>query len=113
MAIVDINKVEAPAPGAPAAAFDPHQLVAGQSGDFVIWRNNDPDQAHWPTQAGKPDNWWMDDQLPPFVAGQPAATSVAVDLPNASKTADTIIDYVCAIHQAETGTIRIPQKGTT
>jgi plastocyanin len=99
-------------------SFHPNKLTLGNN-DFVIWANEDaaPDQdpstadggRHWPTPAGKADDWWMSDSLPPAQAGQPSATSPNIAF-GARGTADQVINYVCALHPGEQGTIVIPKK---
>src|SRR5687767_13674061 len=71
--------------------FDPSSVTLGTVGDFAVWANYDPQASHQPTLQGKPADWWMNDSLPPFVEGQPAATSPAINL---SGTAGTSITYV-------------------
>jgi plastocyanin len=71
--------------------FDPDPVTLAKSGDFIVWANHDPSSAHQPTMKGQAPNYWMDDPLPKFVAGQPAATSPAINLagpPSISYVAD-------------------------
>jgi hypothetical protein len=60
--------------------FDPPVVTLDPAADFVSWANLDPDGEHQPTRQGKPKDYWLDDPLPRFVEGQPAATSPAVAL---------------------------------
>jgi hypothetical protein len=71
--------------------YDPPALTLG-AGDFVVWSNKDPQAAHQPTLQGKPADWWMTDQLPCFVDGQPAATSPAINLAGAAGTSIVYVD---------------------
>ena len=99
-------------------SFHPNNLILGNN-DFVVWANEDAaaDQnpatadggRHWPTLAGKANDWWMSDSLPPAQAGQPAATSPNVAF-GAGGAADQVISYVCALHPGEQGTTVIPKK---
>ena len=88
MAIITIKRD----PQTDKVAFDPNPVKLG-TGDFVVWSNHDPKAAHWPTQKGQAANWWMDDSLPSFQVGQPAATSPAVNLAGPAS-----ITYVCSLH---------------
>jgi hypothetical protein len=82
--------------------YDP-PTVKLATNDFVVWANQDPEAAHQPTLQGKPKDYWMNDQLPKFVSGQPAATSPAINL---TGTAGTTITYVDGLDpNAGTGTI--------
>ena len=60
--------------------FDPSPADLDSISDFAVWANLDPDAEHQPSLPGKAIDWWMDDPLPPYVAGQPAATSPAINL---------------------------------
>lgn len=46
--------------------YDPNPLTQVQTGDQIIWTNND-DKPHWPALAGDPGNktYFMPDQIPP------------------------------------------------
>ena len=83
--------------------YDPPTITLGK-GDFVVWANQDPQAAHQPTLQGKAADYWMNDKLPSFVAGQVAATSPAISL---SGTAGTSITYVDGLDPgAGSGTIK-------
>ena len=71
--------------------YDPPTVKLGAN-DFVVWANQDPEAAHQPTLQGKPANWWMADQLPKFVDGQPAASSPAINLAGAAGSSITYVD---------------------
>ena len=60
--------------------FDPSPASLDSKSDFAVWANLDPNARHQPTLKGKAADWWMSNPLPPFVAGQPAATSPAINL---------------------------------
>jgi plastocyanin len=77
--------------GTGKVVYDPPTVKLGK-GDFVVWANQDPAAAHQPTLQGKPADYWMTDSLPGFVAGQPAATSPAINLAGAAGTSITYVD---------------------
>jgi len=60
--------------------FDPEPASLDSASDFAVWANLDPVDPHQPTLKGQAKDWWMNDPLPPAVAGQPAATSPPVSL---------------------------------
>jgi hypothetical protein len=60
--------------------FDPSPANLDSVSDFAVWANLDPEAEHQPSLPGKPKDLWMDNSLPRFVAGQPAATSPAINL---------------------------------
>lgn len=87
--------------------YDPPALTLG-AGDFVVWSNRDPQAAHQPTLQGKPADWWMTDQLPSYVDGQPAATSPAINLVGPNGPTGNTITYVDGLDpNGATGTIKI------
>jgi plastocyanin len=99
--------------------FDPAEVTLDPTGDFVSWSNQDPVDAHQPTLQGEAADYWLDDPLPRFVAGQPAATSPAVTLTPISGTpaypacpgvlGAVCITYVDGLHpNAGSGTLRVP-----
>lgn len=69
--------------------WDPSPITLGAN-DFIVFANLDPEAPHHPAPVGQAANYWFDDDLPPFVEGQPAATSPAINLAGA---AGTWIDY--------------------
>ncbi len=71
--------------------YDPSPIRLGTN-DFVIWANYDPLQPHQPTLKGQPRTYWMDNSLPKFVEGQPAATSPAINLAGAAGSSITYVD---------------------
>lgn len=81
MALIKIIRVS---PTSVVFQPDPAELDSGS--DFAVWANLDPDAEHQPTALGQPPNWWMDNALPRFVDGQPAATSPAINLNGAVNT---------------------------
>src|SRR5215471_3936879 len=100
---ININKITAGGemgnvpPGRPRVRFDPNPLSDVLIADQIIWTNNDNAQ-HWPalkTSDGKIDNQFFMDN--PIAPNSPSDTFV----PNANGT----LNYVCFLHQDETGTI--------
>jgi hypothetical protein len=98
--------------------FDPAVVTLDPTGDFVSWANLDPLDEHQPTLQGKPKNYWLDDPLPRFVEGQPAATSPTVALTPLGATVSypacpeglgaVCIPYVDGLNpDAATGTLRV------
>ncbi|HEX7151623.1 MAG TPA: hypothetical protein VF618_09065 [Thermoanaerobaculia bacterium] len=73
MATISIKRVEG------KVVYDPSPLKLDVTSDFVVWANEDPDAAHQPTLEGQAADYWILHALPPAVAGQPAATSAAVN----------------------------------
>ena len=69
--------------------FDPPTLKLG-AGDYAIWVNEDPQAAHQPTKQGEAKDYWMSYELPPYVEGEPAASSPAINL--AGPAAITYVD---------------------
>jgi plastocyanin len=67
--------------------------------DSVFWFNSDPTQAHWPAPKSGPKTGFMQFQIAP---NSPSA-QVSFGVP-------TTIDYVCAIHPNETGTIVVKSR---
>src|SRR5206468_11904207 len=59
--------------------YDPSPILL-TANDFIVFANLDPDAPHQPAPVGKPATYWFDNSLPPFVGGQPAATSPAINL---------------------------------
>ena len=87
--------------GQALATFTPAiQEVA--AGDLVNWRNNTA-TPHWPAPKYQPANTWMDAAIPGKLPDQPAPTSQQT----LSFSAAMTIDYVCALHEGETGTIKV------
>lgn len=80
MALINIRRTAA------GVVFDPPTADLDSTSDFAVWANLDPDAEHQPTALGQPPNWWMDNALPRFVEGQPAATSPAINLNGAAGT---------------------------
>ena len=82
--------------------FDPNPLTL-VSGDFVCFANHDKWGEHQPAPVGQPAATWMNDALPRFQEGEPAATSPAISL---SGTTAKPIDYYDGIEpNSPTGTI--------
>lgn len=99
--------------------FDPPSVTLDATGDFVSWANFDPRGPHQPTLQGQAKDYWLNDPLPPFVEGQPAATSPTVALTPLSgqegyPACPGVLGAVCVTYvdgldpDAGSGTIRIP-----
>src|SRR5262245_9379100 len=82
--------------------FDPSPADLDSKSDFAVWANQDPMAEHQPTLKGKPADWWMNDPLPPAVAGQPAATSPSISL---TGTVGTPLTYCDGLDTSIEGTI--------
>ena len=96
MALINIKR------NAGQVVYDP-PTVKLATNDFVVWANQDPEAAHQPTLQGRAADFWMRNSLPKFVAGQPAATSPAINL---TGTAGSSITYVDGLDpNAGSGTI--------
>jgi len=89
-------------PGQTLAKFEPQSLNVA-SGDLINWRNN-TSSPHWPAPKGKPKDTWMDAEIPAKLPTQPAPTSPQT-LSFGAVTQPTTVEYVCALHPEETGTI--------
>lgn len=85
MALINIRR------NAGQVVYDPPTIKLATN-DFVVWSNQDPEAAHQPTLLGKAADYWMSNQLPKFVAGQPAATSPAINLTGQAGTSITYVD---------------------
>ena len=83
-------------PGSPAV-FDPDPITVVQN-DSVFWHNSDPENAHWPAPSKANQNAWLDYQIPP--GSQSSQVSFN---PGAPYT----LNYVCALHDGEEGTINV------
>jgi plastocyanin len=90
---ININKTPV---GPLGVTFDPNPLNDVAIGDQIFWTNNDNAQ-HWPAlkSDGKIDNQFFMDN--PIAPNSPSDTFV----PDANGT----LNYVCFLHQDETGTI--------
>jgi hypothetical protein len=83
--------------------YDPPEITIATAGDFVIWANLDDQAPHQPTLEGQAADYWMNDPLPPFEVGQPAACSPVINL---AGTAGQPITYVDGLEpDAGSGTI--------
>jgi hypothetical protein len=80
--------------------FEPSPADLDSQSDFAVWANLDKNAPHQPTLKGQAVDWWMSDPLPPFVDGQPAATSPAVNL-----TGTAPLTYVDGLDTSVEGTI--------
>ena len=87
-------------PGQTFAEFTPQSLTVA-AGDLINWRNN-TSNPHRLVLKSHPEMTWVD-ELPGKLPDQPAPTSqqgVSFSGPT-----PTPVDYVCAFHPEETGTI--------
>lgn len=83
--------------------YEPPDITIATAGDFVIWANLDDQADHQPTLQGQAADYWMNDRLPMFVEGQPAACSPVINL---AGTAGQPITYVDGLEpDAGSGTI--------
>ena len=105
MALVSIERRDG------QVVFNPNPIRIGRT-DVVTFANNDPDASHQITQQGLEAGAWMAEVLGPAVAGQDPFTSPGIAFGDASKTADIVINYVCAApgHTGETGQIIIAKR---
>jgi len=102
MALINIKRTET------GVIFDPSPANLDATSDFAVWANLDPDEEHQPTLQGKDVNWWMDDPLPRFVDGQPAATSPAINLTTKKNPDGTpILDPITYVDGKDTNVIGI------
>jgi plastocyanin len=85
MATVQIKRV------GDTVVFDPSTVELG-SNDFVMWANLDPEASHQPTPDKTQPSLWMDFPLPPFVDGEPAATSPALSITGTAGTSRVYFD---------------------
>jgi plastocyanin len=72
--------------------LDPSDLVIVQ-GETVVFRNEDPNLAHWITLAGRAQNFWFKQPLAPFYEGEPAATTPDLLFNDEPPNGDTSITY--------------------
>jgi len=94
------------------AQFTPSPKQAAP-GDLIYWRNYDQKNAHWPMPKGGQKDDWMPFQISPGQDGEPTVSlqNVSVSL-NPGQTSLTL-NYVCALHADETGSIIIGTAGPT
>jgi plastocyanin len=96
---IDINRM----PGQSLAEFDPGTLTAAV-GDLIFWSNGDEHAAHWPARIGNDGQInktsWFDAEIPIKLKDDPAPASDYVFF-NKAQT----VQYACALHPHETGTI--------
>lgn len=82
--------------GSPAV-FDPNPLTVNAN-DSVYWYNADPNEAHWPAPSAANPTGWLDYQIAP----DGESSQISLDPP-----APYTLNYVCALHPAETGQIKV------
>lgn len=88
-------------PGQSSAVFNPRTLTV-TAGDVINWCNN-TSRSHKLVLKSNPSVVWVED-IPGKLEGQPSPTSqTGVTL--GAATASTGIDYMCANHPDEIGTI--------
>lgn len=88
-------------PGQSYAAFNPRTLTVA-AGDLINWCNN-TSRSHKLVLKSDPSVVWVE-MIPGKLDGQPAPTSqTGVTL--GAATSSTGIDYICADHPDEIGTI--------
>lgn len=81
------------------AEFNP-QTQTVKAGDIVNWCNNTC-IPHWPAPKDQPKDTWMDAEIPGKLPDEPPPTSQQ----QLSFAGAMTVDYVCALHPEETGTI--------
>ena len=84
-----------------AVGFQPSSPTVPK-GTTVVFRNEDPQEQHLITLAGKDANFWFRYPLAPFMAGRPADVSDEVLFNNAGQ-----VKFECSMHSGETGTITV------
>ncbi|HVG18087.1 MAG TPA: hypothetical protein VNI02_03475 [Blastocatellia bacterium] len=103
--MITIDKVENCPPGQPQAAFDPQNLTT-TAGTIITWCNN-TSSPHWPAPKDQNGNVsktaWMDAEIPGKLFDQPSPTSQQ----GLSFSKATTVNYVCALHPEEVGTITV------
>lgn len=72
--------------------YEPSEITIATAGDFVIWANLDDEADHQPTLQGQAADYWMDDPLPRFETGQPAACSPVLNLAGIAGQPITYVD---------------------
>jgi plastocyanin len=91
---IDINDGQA------CAVFNPQDATVAV-GDLIYWRNNTKNM-HELVLKSKPDQDWGP-KIPGKLDGQPAPVSQQAMVFGAATTAP--IQYICKLHQQETGTL--------
>lgn len=100
MALIYIKRTDA------GVIFDPSPANLDATSDFAVWANLDPDAEHQPSLPGKAADWWMDNSLPRFVDGQPAATSPSINLnPAMTGVVNNSLTYADGLDNKIQGTI--------
>lgn len=99
--MIQITPNPTPTPSQPAR----FAAATATAGDTVTWHNGDT-HAHWPAPNASTPTGWFPFQIP---AG---ATSDTLALgPNTTPNQTYTLNYVCANHPSETGTITVkPQQ---
>lgn len=101
MALINIKRLSPT-----SVVFEPDPAELDSATDFAVWANLDPDAPHQPSLPGKAKDWWMDNPLPPFVAGQAAATSPQINLnATVSGVVNNKLEYVDGLDSNIKGTI--------
>ena len=101
--MIEIIPNPTPSSGQPGA-FAP-QAAVSYAYDTITWHNCDS-QAHWPAPGASNPTGWFKYQIPPGGTSDTLAPG-----PNSTPTAPYTLNYVCANHPEETGTITVnPQQ---
>jgi hypothetical protein len=88
-------------------AFKPRVLKGSTIGDRIIWRNLDPQEEHWVTGKGQPQDSWFRSAVALFVPGQTAHTTDELPLRE-----EIDITYVSFFHPDTEGVITFaPSRG--
>jgi plastocyanin len=88
-------------PGQDFAQFNPRTLTVA-AGDVINWRNN-TSRSHKLVLRANPSVVWVS-EIPGKLEGQPAPTSQK-GVTFGAATTSTGVDYMCATHTQEIGTI--------
>jgi hypothetical protein len=100
--VIEIKPNPTPTPSQPAV-FDPQAAVT-YAYDTFCWHNGDT-EAHWPAPSEENKTGWFPHQIAPGDTSDTMAPGPTPTPPNQP------INYICANHPEETGTITIkPQQ---
>jgi plastocyanin len=82
------------------AVFSPNPQTVHVN-DSVYWYNGDRKEAHWPAPSAANPKAWLDYQIAP--GGESSQISI-------NPPAPYTLNYVCALHPAEKGQIKVAGK---